>query len=175
TSRHLYKYQGAPLTLESAGRRDLEGRPTGQDGISGARGEREWRSELLAAAEAPALIALAERCMASGDTRLTGEPTVGTVPLCVREPVVSERFLLVDVLVTQAEVDHRAQRGWAMRLGDDKAAAVAAAICDAEAASGRGLITEIDALCRATERALADSDAAEWAELVPTEVRFEEL
>jgi alpha-D-ribose 1-methylphosphonate 5-triphosphate synthase subunit PhnG len=113
--------------------------------------------------------------MAGGDTRLTGEPTVGTVPLCVREPVVGERFLLVDVLVTQAEVDHRAERGWAMRLGDDKAAAVAAAICDAEAASGGGLLNEIDALCLATERTLAQRDAAEWAELVPTEVRFEEL
>ncbi|HEY1734397.1 MAG TPA: hypothetical protein VGG23_08120, partial [Acidimicrobiales bacterium] len=66
-------------------------------------------------------------------------------------------------------------RGWAMRLGDDKAAAVAAAICDAEAATGQGLTTEIDALCVDTERIVAARDAAEWAELAPTEVRFEEL
>jgi alpha-D-ribose 1-methylphosphonate 5-triphosphate synthase subunit PhnG len=136
---------------------------------------REWRSELLAEADGEALIELAERCLADGETRLAGEPVVGMVPICVREPVVGERFLLVDVLVTQAEVDHRCERGWAMRLGDDKAATVAAAICDAEAAGGFGLTGEIDALCQATEHALTQREATEWAELLPTEVRFEEL
>jgi alpha-D-ribose 1-methylphosphonate 5-triphosphate synthase subunit PhnG len=104
-----------------------------------------------------------------------GEPVVGMVPISIREPVVGERFLLVDVLVTQAEVDHGSERGWAMRLGDDKAATVAAAVCDAEAAGGFGLTDRIDALCRATEHALAQREAAEWAELLPTEVRCEEL
>lgn len=136
---------------------------------------RQWRSELLAAADAGSLIELADRCMAAGDTRIAGEPVVGTVPVCVREPVVGERFLLAEVLATKAEVDHRGVRGWAMRLGNDKAATVAAAICDAEAFAGDGLTGEIDALCLETERRLQALEVAEWAELAPTEVHFEEL
>lgn len=137
--------------------------------------ERRWRGELLAAARAEALVELAERCVAGGGTELAGEPTIGMVPLCVREPVVGERFLLADVLVTAAEVEHRGRRGWAMRLGDDQEAAVAAAVCDAEAAAGGELTAAIDELCRLTAAELEAQDAAEWAELAPTEVHFEEL
>jgi alpha-D-ribose 1-methylphosphonate 5-triphosphate synthase subunit PhnG len=151
---------------------DEGGQPAhGEEGRYG----RERRSELLAASETAELVEMAERCLATTDTRVVGEPTVGTIPMCVREPVVGERFLLVDVLVTQAEVVHGAERGWAMRLGDDKLGAVAAAICDAAAATGAGLTGEIDALCRTTERKQAACDTAEWSELLPTEVHFEEL
>lgn len=136
---------------------------------------RLWRSERLATADADALIELADRCMTTGDTRIVGEPTVGTVPVCVREPVVGDRFILAEVLATKAEVDHHGVHGWAMRLGDDTAATVAAAICDAEALTGGGLAHEVDALCRETEHRLQALDAAEWAELAPTEVQFEEL
>jgi alpha-D-ribose 1-methylphosphonate 5-triphosphate synthase subunit PhnG len=163
-----------PLTPDSV-QHDGPPRPEEVDAVAGCLHSREWRSELLAEADGGALVELAERCMVTGDTHLTGEPVVGMVPMCVREPVVGERFLLVDVLVTQAEVDHRSERGWAMRLGDDKAATVAAAICDAEAAGGVGLTREIDALCLATAHTMAHREASEWAELLPTEVRFEEL
>ena len=134
------------------------------------------RAELLAVAEESELVALADRCLeAAPDTRVIEPPTVGIIPLCVREPVVGERFILADVLATQAEVEHRGQRGWAMRLGDDAAATLAAAICDAEAASGAGLAREVDLLCRRTERSRADEAAREWAELARTEVHFQEL
>jgi alpha-D-ribose 1-methylphosphonate 5-triphosphate synthase subunit PhnG len=162
------------------------------------------RAELLALADENDLVELAERCLqaaaddasddapddASDDapddgsddapddashTTVIEPPTVGTIPLCVREPVVGERFILADVLATQAEVEHRAHRGWAMRLGDDTTATLAAAICDAEAASGAGLAGEVELLCRRTERNLADRAASEWEQLVRTEVRFEEL
>jgi alpha-D-ribose 1-methylphosphonate 5-triphosphate synthase subunit PhnG len=134
------------------------------------------RAELLAVAEESELVALADRCLAATpDTRVIEPPTVGTIPLCVREPVVGERFILADVLATQAEVEHRGQRGWAIRLGGDAAATLAAAICDAEAASGVGLAQEVDLLCRRTERDRVDDAASEWAELARTEVRFEEL
>jgi alpha-D-ribose 1-methylphosphonate 5-triphosphate synthase subunit PhnG len=159
-----------PVTHQPPG----QGEPRAGTEVEG-RLSRERRSELLASAEPVALVALADRCISDGETRIVAEPTVGTVSLCVREPVVGERFLLADVLVTHAEVDHRGERGWAMRLGDDKAATVAAAICDAEASTDTALCAEIDALCRETERLQADRDAAEWAELQPTEVRFEEL
>jgi alpha-D-ribose 1-methylphosphonate 5-triphosphate synthase subunit PhnG len=138
------------------------------------------RAELLAVAEESDLVELAERCLhAASDeaapTTVVEPPTVGTVPLCVREPVVGERFILADVLATQAEVEHRGHRGWAMRLGDNATATLAAAICDAEAASGSGLAGDVELLCHQTERNLADRAAAEWEELARTEVRFEEL
>jgi alpha-D-ribose 1-methylphosphonate 5-triphosphate synthase subunit PhnG len=136
----------------------------------------ERRAELLAVAEESELVALADRCLqAAPDTRVVEPPTVGTIPLCVREPVVGERFILADVLATQAEVAHRGQRGWAMRLGDDATATLAAAICDAEAASGTGLAHEVDQLCRQTERRRAEAAEQEWAELSRTEVHFREL
>ncbi len=134
------------------------------------------RAELLAVAGESELVALADRCLAAApDTRVIEPPTVGTIPLCVREPVVGERFIVADVLATRAEVEHRGQRGWAMRLGDDATAALAAAICDAEAASGTGLAREVDLLCRRTERDRAGEAAREWAELARTEVHFQEL
>ncbi len=137
---------------------------------------REERAELLALAVHRDVVELADRCLAGAPgTRVVAEPSVGTVPLCVREPVVSERFVVADVLVTRAEVEHRGQRGWAMRIGDDLEATVAAAICDAEAESGEGLAAEVEQLCRATDRRRSVEAEREWAELAPTEVQFEEL
>jgi alpha-D-ribose 1-methylphosphonate 5-triphosphate synthase subunit PhnG len=136
----------------------------------------ERRAELLAASDEADLVALADRCLEGAPgTRVSIEPTVGTIPFCVREPVVGERFVLADVLATHAEVEHRGQRGWAMRLGNARAAALAAAICDAELASGAGLAAEVDQLCRSTERRHQEKSAAEWAELSRTEVNFQEL
>jgi alpha-D-ribose 1-methylphosphonate 5-triphosphate synthase subunit PhnG len=136
----------------------------------------ERRAELLAVAEVSDLVALAERCLdGAAGTVVVEPPTIGTIPLCVREPVVGERFILADVLATQAEVVHRGQRGWAMRLGDDATATLAAAVCDAEAASGAGLAAEVELLCRRTEQRRADEAAREWAELARTEVHFREL
>jgi alpha-D-ribose 1-methylphosphonate 5-triphosphate synthase subunit PhnG len=173
--------QAAPADLAQP---DRDGRDPDRDGRDSDRDGRdpdpalspERRAELLAVAEESELVALADRCLdAVPGTQVTDPPTVGTIPLCVREPVVGERFILADVLATQAGVEHRGRRGWAMRLGDDAAATLAAAICDAEAASGTGLAREVDLLCRRTERRRADEAAREWAELARTEVRFEEL
>jgi alpha-D-ribose 1-methylphosphonate 5-triphosphate synthase subunit PhnG len=134
------------------------------------------RAELLAIADETELAALADRCLAAAPgTQVVEPPTVGTIPLCVREPVVGERFILADVLATQAEVLHRDQRGWAMRLGDDAAATLAAAICDAEAASGAGLAIEVNELCERTARRRETENDREWAELARTEVQFREL
>ena len=136
----------------------------------------ERRAELLAASDEADLVALADRCLEGAPgTRVSIEPTVGTIPFCVREPVVGERFVLADVLATHAEVEHRGQRGWAMRLGNSRTAALAAAICDAELASGAGLAAEVDQLCRRTDRRRQEESAAEWAELSRTEVNFREL
>jgi alpha-D-ribose 1-methylphosphonate 5-triphosphate synthase subunit PhnG len=62
-----------------------------------------------------------------------------------------------------------------MRLGNARAAALAAAICDAELASAAGLAAEVDQLCRRTDQRCQEEAAAEWAELSRTEVHFREL
>jgi len=137
---------------------------------------RERRAELLAATPAEALVALAERCLADGaDPVLIAAPEVGMVMLTVREPVARERFHLGEVLVTRAEVELDGARGWAMRTGDDRLATLAAAVLDAEVEARRPHAGAVLELCARTERTEADAGAAEWAELGPTAVAFEEL
>jgi alpha-D-ribose 1-methylphosphonate 5-triphosphate synthase subunit PhnG len=119
---------------------------------------------------------VADACLAaSGPPQLVAPPEAGVVVMTVREPVESTRFHLGEVLVTSSTVEHRGQRGWSMRMGDDRAAALAAAICDAEAEAGGPQRGAIDELCRSTEARLAAERANEWADLAPTVVRFEEM
>ena len=134
------------------------------------------RSELLAASDRDALLDLADRCLeGEPEPALIVGPEVGTVVLTVREPVEATRLHLGDVLVTRSEVEHRGRRGWALRMGDDRAAALAAAICDAEASAAGPLAAEVDTLCRHTEAEVARARAAEWNELSPTIVEFQEM
>jgi alpha-D-ribose 1-methylphosphonate 5-triphosphate synthase subunit PhnG len=137
---------------------------------------REKRLALLAAASGDELIDAADACLAVASSfAVVTPPAVGCVPAQVREPVLRQRFFLGDVLACTAEVEFDGVRGWAMRLGDDRAAALAMAVLDAAAACSPDLAQQIDALCaRAAERA-GEADATEWAELSPTIVQFEEL
>jgi alpha-D-ribose 1-methylphosphonate 5-triphosphate synthase subunit PhnG len=136
----------------------------------------EERSELLAAAEPADLVALAERCLDRyGEPQLLIAPETGLVMLQVREPVQRERFHLGEVVVTRAEVHLAGHRGWSMRLGRDRLAALAGAVCDAAANAGGPLAAEVDALCERTRDALATLEAETWADLVATTVAFEEL
>ena len=119
---------------------------------------------------------LADRCLVDTDPpELVLGPEIGTVVLTVREPVETIRFQLADVLVTRSEVSHRGARGWAMRLGDDRAAALAAAICDAEVEAGGPNREAVDDLCLITAERLAAARTVEWEELQPTIVHFEEM
>lgn len=137
---------------------------------------RERRAELLSVADREALIDLAELCVSSGpDPQVTVPVEVGTVAMVVREPVVHDRLILADVLVTRAEVSWEAGAGWAMRLGDDRPAALAAAVCDAEVEAGRARSAEVETLCRAAAAAEQATMDAQWAELAPTVVNFEEM
>jgi alpha-D-ribose 1-methylphosphonate 5-triphosphate synthase subunit PhnG len=138
--------------------------------------ERARRCGLLAVAEPDELRALADACLADGvEVRVLVAPEIGCVSTQVREPVASERFLIGDVLACRAEVELAGQRGWGMRLGDDRAAVLAAAILDAEATAAGPLAADVDELCRAVARRQRDRDEREWAELAPTVVEFEEL
>lgn len=138
--------------------------------------ERTRRSELLAVADGDELVALADRCIAAaGEPTLLAGPEVGSIVLTVREPVEATRLHLGDVLVTRSEVEHRRVRGWAMRMGDDRASALAAAICDAELEAGGPEAGAVADLCRRTADRLRAERAEEWAALRPTIVEFEEM
>ncbi|TYB68982.1 phosphonate C-P lyase system protein PhnG [Nonomuraea sp. PA05] len=139
---------------------------------------REERAGLLAAATSEELLPLAERLLHTGEL---GEPTVlhrpevGMVMLTVREPVAEERFHLGEVLVTSCTVEVAGAAGWCMRGGDDRVAALAAALLDAAAEAGLPAADDVHALCAAVAERRAREDAAEWAEVSMTRVAFEEL
>lgn len=137
---------------------------------------RSERAGWLALAGRDELVELADRCLADGarPTVLAG-PEVGCVATEVREPVGRERFLLGDVLACHAEVELGGARGWAMRLGDDRAAVLAAAVCDAECQADRPRSGAVEALCRRVAARVAAQETAEWDALAPTVVAFEEL
>jgi alpha-D-ribose 1-methylphosphonate 5-triphosphate synthase subunit PhnG len=160
--------------------------------LSTVRTTREDRWALLAAARPDELIELADACLAAAaDFHVIVPPQVGYVSAQVREPILKQRFLLGDVLACRAEVELNGARGWALRLGEDRAAVLAMAILDATLAvaesaadaatagdggpAGGGLADGIDRLCvdLAARRRL--DEAAEWAELADTVVEFEEL
>lgn len=137
---------------------------------------RAERCGLLALARADELRELADACLADGvDVRVLVAPEVGFVSTQVREPVADERFLLGDVLACRAEVEVAGHRGWAMRLGDDRAAVLAAAVLDAEVEAGRAHAAAVDRLCHTVAARQAEREDREWAELAPTVVEFEEL
>jgi len=137
---------------------------------------REQRCALLAEAERDELVDLADECLADNvAVRVLTGPLVGVVVAQVREPVLAERFLLGDVLACRAEVELAGQRGWSMRLGDDRAATLAAAVLDAEVEAFRPGADRVADLCHAVARRRAEREAAEWAEIAPTIVEFEEL
>jgi alpha-D-ribose 1-methylphosphonate 5-triphosphate synthase subunit PhnG len=135
---------------------------------------REQRWELLAAADADELIALADTCLAAArECTVTAPPRTGCVTAQVRDPVLRERFFLGDVLACSAEVELDGVKGWAMRLSDDRAAVLAMAICDA--AGETESAAAIETQCRRVAARAREREAAEWAELAPTIVQFEEL
>lgn len=137
---------------------------------------RESRVELLVASPVGDLTALADAVLADGaEPEVLVEPEVGMVVLTVREPVEAVRFHLAEVLVTRAEVAIDGHRGWAMRMGDDRVATLAAALLDATVEAGHPRAGEVIDLCRRTSDQRARARADEWAELAPTIVDFEEM
>lgn len=134
------------------------------------------RASLLAIAERDRLIEIATMCRADADPPIVLAPAEsGTVVLQVREPVAGERFHLGEVMVSRAEVSFRGALGWCMRLGHDPEAALAAAVCDAECEAHGPHAAAIEALCHDTAERRAAASAAEWVDIAPTVVSFEEL
>ncbi|NLG56424.1 MAG: phosphonate metabolism protein PhnG [Rhodococcus sp.] len=137
---------------------------------------REEVAGLLAGAPEEDLVALADQCLSDGaEFAVLSGPEVGTIAAQVREPIMYDRFFLGDVLACRAEVLLGGTRGWAMRMGDNRVATLAAAVCDAEVTAERAHAAEILKLCSRIERDMELADRDEWAALAPTVVQFEEL
>lgn len=139
---------------------------------------RERRCDLLAAALHEEIVPLAERLVADGSVpspTVVKPPETGMVVLQVREPVEESRFYLGEVLVTECAVEVAGVPGWSMREGDDRVAALAAALLDAAAAAGLPATADIDRVCAAVAERRARQDESEWAEIRSTTVAFEEL
>ena len=138
--------------------------------------EIERRAELLAVADVDRLRLVAERCLADlGEPVLVEAPTTGIVMMQVREPVVGDRFHLGEVVVTRADISLSGERGWAMRLGTDRAATLAAAICDAAARVGGPAADVVDELLDEVERERRRAARELTVALGPPVVEFEEL
>jgi alpha-D-ribose 1-methylphosphonate 5-triphosphate synthase subunit PhnG len=135
----------------------------------------ETRAALLAQADRDALTQLAEEVLASAHFDLVHPPETGTILLEVREPVAEERFHVGEALVTRATVAVDGAHGWAMRLGDDREATLAAAICDAAMAVSHPLAERVRDLCHRTEVHRARQHLDEQSALAPTGIRFDEL
>lgn len=134
------------------------------------------RAALLAVADADAVRSVAELCVERlGAPTMVIAPETGIVMLQVREPVVRERFHLGEVVVTRADVELGGHRGWSMRQGTDRVAALAAAICDAAARCDDELAAHVERLCADTARDIDRGAADLVARLEPTVVEFEEL
>lgn len=135
---------------------------------------RDHRIELLASAPSQELLSLADRVLQrSSPPTIVAGPEIGLVMMQVREPVCEERFFLGEVLVTRAEVELRGTRGWAMRMGEDRAATLAAAILDAEAEANGEFADHIAGLCHEVKTDLRWAREQEWAEIAATEVHFD--
>lgn len=144
---------------------------------------REQRTELLAIADSDALQLLADRALkytfVSESLVITKKPETGLVMMQVREPVCMERFYLGEIAATRAEVLIDKEKGWAIRLGTDKAAVLGAAILDAVCEINNEYLSELQndvfTLCVETARIESNSAFNEWNEIFPTIVNFEEL
>ena len=134
------------------------------------------RAAMLAQADPEALATVADECLATASAPgIHHGPDVGTVVLTVREPVEATRFHLGEVLVTRCQLEHRGVTAWAMRMGDDRASTLAAAICDAEVEAGGPAAAAVERLVEETRAQLEAERAEEWTELEPTIVAFEEM
>lgn len=140
---------------------------------------REELTEMLSAAEPEEVTALADEVLArladSAELQVTRPAETGSVVAQVREPIAGQRFILGDVVASTAEVVIDAEAGWAMRLGDDRQAALAQAVLDAEVLRGGPLAGRVRALAATVATRQRTRRADEWARLAPTIVEFEEI
>lgn len=142
---------------------------------------RESLSELVARCDDAFLVTLVDGLLDSAvisAPKPLRSPQIGTVQIQVREPICRERFILSDALVTIAEVMVDESLGWAMRLGANPAAAMAAAVLDGWL-SGPDFNqpTKVDVIGRlqTADRAAQFTNQLRRREILGTAIEFEEL
>lgn len=140
---------------------------------------REEICSLLSLSDSAALVRVIDSLIKSemiSEFEMIRPPATGTVQLQIREPICEERFIVGDALVTVADVSVRGSLGWAMRLGSDTHATVAAAIADAYIALvGLENVPAMKDLLLQTKEEVAERETSEWAEISETVIDFEEL
>lgn len=135
---------------------------------------------LLARGDRARIRALADEILhshseAGTDFHITRDPVTGVLSTQIREPLAQHRFLVGDIIASQAEVTVDGTPGWGMCLGEDRPTALALAICDAEVARETTAAERVRALAAQTAETLREQRAAEWDKLRPTIVEFEEI
>lgn len=136
---------------------------------------REQRLEAMAAADAAAIVALADDVLATFDVEVTRGPTVGLLMVRVEEPADRLPFNFTEVTVAEAEVSAGDHRGYAMVMGKSMEHALAAAVLDAALAAEHPLSDRIDRFLNEAVTTAERHWAARWAEIAPTRVQFEDV
>lgn len=137
--------------------------------------DRNRRFEILAQGEAEPLLTLAEAVLAETPVVVVTPPRVGMIMLRLREPVDGEVFNAGEALVTEAQVTLGGEQGYAMRLGRQPEATLAAAVLDAAVEAGHPLTAGILDRLAELEQAERARQAAAWRTVAPTRVSFEEM
>lgn len=129
------------------------------------------RLDILARADAGALMALADRLLPGlGEVEVLQSRT-GLVMLPMRDTVKGTDFHLGEVLVAEAHIRAGGIEGYGMILGRDLERAMAMAVVDAAATLGHG--PGIDAFLAREAEALAAADTARLCEVEATRVEME--
>jgi alpha-D-ribose 1-methylphosphonate 5-triphosphate synthase subunit PhnG len=138
--------------------------------------DRSDRFELIAACPPAPLHEHADAVLADDpDLRILQAPTAQLLRHQIHEPVARSRFNLGEVLVTTAEVELGAAKGYAMVPGRAEARALAGAVVDAAVAGGH---PRSKAIAATLETAAAEREQGRderWAEAQQTVVAFTEL
>ena len=135
---------------------------------------REERFEALAIAEEAGLVTVADRILADHEVTVLKPPVSGAVMMRAIETAEGSVFNLGEVAVTEAEVELAGERGYCMVMGYAPQKALAGAVLDAAAEASIAVAT-IDQLLRDALRAQVEGERAEWAQLAPTRVQFDEI
>src|SRR5262245_1893638 len=120
-------------------------------------------------------MALAEEVLASSEIAVVTPPRIGTLMLRHQEPVADTLFNVGEVLMTEALVALGPHRGYAMRLGREVEATLAAAILDAAAEANHVLWPRIEALLAELVAHGEAEDASYRREVAATRVVFDEM
>lgn len=137
--------------------------------------DREQRLEAISLAATGELVRLADAVLEDMDAEVTRGPVVGLLMVRVEEPSDRMPFNFGEVTVSEAEVLAGGHRGYAMVMGREPEKALAGAILDAALETAHSSSAEIEDCLRAALDAEQERQAAAWARVAPTTVRFEEM